>query len=449
MCADSTRCFRTFWPYDVRYWSRPRSLIISGWMSVMPTSATASSPARRICSSTSRERAFVDLLDACRMDPPVPDELLERHPRRLAPHGVEAREHHGLGRIVDDQVDAGRRLERADVPSLAADDAALHVLAGKGEHRDGRLRRLLGRDPLDRDRHDLASALLALLASTLLDLADLRSWPPAWRRRRPARRAAPGPRSAVMPAIRSSCARCCSAASRAAPRTTGASRRAPAGRGVFGFDRRSRVRRSVSAAGCGSPDREISSRRARTSSSASRRIVADSSRASWMARTRVASASRSASNSALWARASMLCASDAAIVFRIRNPAAIPTARATMPTTTGTIVPPTHVERVVGEEPRKVPPSSGAGVREGGRSASADGDARPTVLRSSVLMSVNSLTGPRGMTSGSSFVLLVFTMLRPREHGGRLNAVFRRDPRGRRLGHASRPVGPPQGGIPV
>jgi hypothetical protein len=65
----------------------------------------------------------------------------------------------------------GRRLERPDVPPLTTDDAALHVLAREREHRDRRLARLLGGDALDRDRHDLARALLPLLARALLDLA--------------------------------------------------------------------------------------------------------------------------------------------------------------------------------------------------------------------------------------------------------------------------------------
>jgi hypothetical protein len=34
-----------------------------------------------------------------------------------------------LGRVVDDQVDPRRLLEGADVAALAADDAALHLLA--------------------------------------------------------------------------------------------------------------------------------------------------------------------------------------------------------------------------------------------------------------------------------------------------------------------------------
>ena len=116
---------------------------------------------------------LVDLLDPRRLDPAVLHELLEGHPRRLAAHGVEAREHDGLGRVVDDDVDAGGGLERADVPSFAADDPPLHVLARQREDADARLRRLLGRDPLDGDRHDLPGTFLALLPGTLLDLTHL------------------------------------------------------------------------------------------------------------------------------------------------------------------------------------------------------------------------------------------------------------------------------------
>ena len=44
---------------------------------------------------------------------------------------------------------------------------------GQGEHAHGRLRGLLGGDPLDRDGDDLAGALLALLAGPLLESRDL------------------------------------------------------------------------------------------------------------------------------------------------------------------------------------------------------------------------------------------------------------------------------------
>ena len=60
---------------------------------------------------------------------PSCDQLLERQLRDLAPHAVERGQDDRRGRVVDDEVDAGDVLERADVAPLAADDPALHVVA--------------------------------------------------------------------------------------------------------------------------------------------------------------------------------------------------------------------------------------------------------------------------------------------------------------------------------
>ena len=60
------------------------------------------------------------LLDPTRMDAPVGDEPLEREPRDLPPDRVVARDDDRFGRVVDDQVDAGRRFDRADVAALPA-----------------------------------------------------------------------------------------------------------------------------------------------------------------------------------------------------------------------------------------------------------------------------------------------------------------------------------------
>src|SRR5207247_1937431 len=72
-----------------------------------------------------------------------------------------------------DEVDAGRGLEGADVAALTPDDATLHVLARDGEHTHGRFGGLLRRHTLDRDRHDLAGALIPVLSGPLLDLTYL------------------------------------------------------------------------------------------------------------------------------------------------------------------------------------------------------------------------------------------------------------------------------------
>jgi hypothetical protein len=116
--------------------------------------------------------AVVGLLDPRRVDAAVGDELLEREPPDLAAHRVEAGEQDRLGRVVDDEVDAGHRLEGADVAALATDDAALHVVRRQRKDRHGRLGGLLRGDPLDGQGHDLAAAPLRLLARLLLEVPD-------------------------------------------------------------------------------------------------------------------------------------------------------------------------------------------------------------------------------------------------------------------------------------
>ena len=95
-----------------------------------------------------RLRLVVHLLDSRRMDASVLDQLLERDPRCLAADPVERRKHDRVRRVVDDEVDAGEVFERADVATLAADDAPLHVVGGELDDGDGRLGRVTGRDAL-------------------------------------------------------------------------------------------------------------------------------------------------------------------------------------------------------------------------------------------------------------------------------------------------------------
>jgi hypothetical protein len=78
-------------------------------------------------------------------------------------------EDHGLGCVVDDQVDAGRLLQRPDVATLAADDAALHLVRWKVDHADGVLGRVVGGDSLHGGEDDVASAILGFLARGALD----------------------------------------------------------------------------------------------------------------------------------------------------------------------------------------------------------------------------------------------------------------------------------------
>ena len=83
--------------------------------------------------------------------------------RDLAAVGIEAREDDRARRVVDDQVDAGGQLERADVAPLAADDAPLQVVARQVDDRDRGLDGVLGGAALD----GLGDVLLGAVAGGL------------------------------------------------------------------------------------------------------------------------------------------------------------------------------------------------------------------------------------------------------------------------------------------
>src|SRR5581483_3589536 len=74
-------------------------------------------------------------------------------------------------RVVDDDVDPGQVLECADVPTLAADDPALHVVGGKLDERDRGLRRVARRDALERVGDEVPRAPPRLALRLLLELA--------------------------------------------------------------------------------------------------------------------------------------------------------------------------------------------------------------------------------------------------------------------------------------
>src|SRR5207249_7180126 len=75
-----------------------------------------------------------DLFDPGRMDASIHDELVQRDPRNLAAHGVEPADDHGLGGVVDEELDPRGPLESAYVASLLAAAAGLRLAGWQREH---------------------------------------------------------------------------------------------------------------------------------------------------------------------------------------------------------------------------------------------------------------------------------------------------------------------------
>ena len=74
--------------------------------------------------------------------------------------------------VVDDEVDAGEMLESADVATLAADDATLHVVGGERDHGHGRLGGVTRCDTLEGVGDEIAGAPLGFRARLFLELPD-------------------------------------------------------------------------------------------------------------------------------------------------------------------------------------------------------------------------------------------------------------------------------------
>src|SRR5581483_5224744 len=113
-----------------------------------------------------------ELLDARRMNASILHEALERDAGDLAADRIEAGENDRFRRVVDDEIDAGRQLERADVTAFASDDAALHVLAREIDDGDGVLRDVIRSHALNGHAEDLLGFEVAELVGFGLDALD-------------------------------------------------------------------------------------------------------------------------------------------------------------------------------------------------------------------------------------------------------------------------------------
>ncbi len=114
------------------------------------------------------------LLDAGRVYAAVGDELVQGQAGDLAAHGVKSRQHDGLGGIVDDNLDAGGRLQGAYVAAFAADNAALDLVGVDVEDGDRVLDGSLGGDALDGLHHDALGLLVGGHFGLVHDVVDVR-----------------------------------------------------------------------------------------------------------------------------------------------------------------------------------------------------------------------------------------------------------------------------------
>ena len=113
------------------------------------------------------------LLDAGRMDTAIGNQALQRHAGDLAAGLVKAGQRDGLRRVVDDKVTARGGFECTDVAALAANDTALHFVAGQRHNADGGLAGGVCRAAGDGLADQLTGEVVALVLHVRLVGADL------------------------------------------------------------------------------------------------------------------------------------------------------------------------------------------------------------------------------------------------------------------------------------
>ena len=113
------------------------------------------------------------LLDAGRVDATIGHELVQCQAGNLTTHGVETAEDNGLGGIIDDDFDARCGLQGADIATLTADDATLHLVALDVKDRHGILDGRLGCHALNRSHHDTLGLLRGREFGLLDGLVDV------------------------------------------------------------------------------------------------------------------------------------------------------------------------------------------------------------------------------------------------------------------------------------
>ena len=100
-----------------------------------------------------------NLLDTCRMDASVDDELMESKTRNLTSHRIEGRKKDCVRGVVNDNLNSGSGLKSTDISSFTPDDASLDLIALDVEDSDRVLDCSFRGRSLDRVDYDSLSLL--------------------------------------------------------------------------------------------------------------------------------------------------------------------------------------------------------------------------------------------------------------------------------------------------
>ena len=116
---------------------------------------------------------FVKLLNPCRVDSAVCDELFKRKSCNLTANGIKTRYRDRLRCIVDNKIDSRNRFKGSDISSLTSDYTALHLIVGQGNDRNGSVRTVICGAALNCRCNNFTSFLVCFILCFLLIFHNL------------------------------------------------------------------------------------------------------------------------------------------------------------------------------------------------------------------------------------------------------------------------------------
>ena len=116
---------------------------------------------------------FNYFFNTARMNPSIADKLQKRQPGNLTPYWIKTRQNDGLGSIVNNDIYAGGRLDRPDIPAFASYYSALHFIIGQGHHGDGLVCDIVAGVSGNRQGKDVLSFPVSLHLHLVFNLGQL------------------------------------------------------------------------------------------------------------------------------------------------------------------------------------------------------------------------------------------------------------------------------------
>ena len=117
-------------------------------------------------------RLLNHLLDSCRMDTSIHNQLLQRNSSYFPSDRIKRRKDHCLRRIIYDKIHTCQCLKRSDVTPFTSDNSSFHLIIGELYHGNRRLCHMVGSTSLNGCYHIFPGFLVRFLFGPALHILD-------------------------------------------------------------------------------------------------------------------------------------------------------------------------------------------------------------------------------------------------------------------------------------